>query len=162
MTYYLFTTQDTNEIVLLKDCPGHGDQVEAVRNQLAKVHGKPIISWCCMGGDNPRPVEDATSIAAETPSRPSWHVDVPHGFYRLRNGIVVETGRDDRIWSADVFILSHPANYRDPAGEWEIGDHQCLGYGPGDPSDPLTWGGGVFGHEYDIVEKIDDPSRKTA
>jgi hypothetical protein len=159
MTYYLFTTQDTNEIVLLKECSGAGTQAAMVRNQLAKKHGKPITSWCCMGGDNPKPVEGATSTAAETPSRPSWHVDVAHGFYRLRNGIIFETGRDDRVWSADAFVVSHPENYRDPEGEWSIGEHQCLAYGYDDPSDPMTWRGGTYGRDYDIVEKIDDPSQ---
>ena len=55
MTYYLFTTQDGKEIVLLKDCPEHGAQAAMVRKQLAKEHGQPITSWCCMGGDNPKP-----------------------------------------------------------------------------------------------------------
>lgn len=75
------------------------------------------------------------------------------GAYRLRNGIVVETGADDQKWNCDVKVVSIPDGLET---SWQVGNHNGLLLTPNtNHNDPINWRGGAHGDKYDVVEKID-------
>ena len=75
---------------------------------------------------------------------------IPNKKYVLRNGIVVETGTKNARWSADIKIISLPKGYE---GAWKIEQHNCLVFGE-ELYNPLTWTGGGFGEDYDVVKEL--------
>ncbi len=50
---YIFTNKDATEILSIKDCV-NGDNALIYREQLSKKLKQVVISWACMGMENPR------------------------------------------------------------------------------------------------------------
>jgi hypothetical protein len=53
--YYIFTNPEGTEILLVKECPGMGNEAAQIRRDLSEELQMPVVAWANMGGDNPDP-----------------------------------------------------------------------------------------------------------
>lgn len=80
------------------------------------------------------------------------------GFYRLRNGLIVEAYHPDNEWTpAPVTLVETPATIT-PISELDAfkkrGGHNNLYRNGSD--DPMQWTGGAWKEGYDVVERLQD------
>lgn len=82
-----------------------------------------------------------------------------NGLYKLRNGIVVEAWpQENTYYNAPVKTISVPNGLtldEEDARDFAIGSINCLRFtNIDDHENPLTWVGGAFGSQFDVLEKL--------